>query len=227
MCLFFFTFARFSPVPVGLSSRSRLRGTQGPRLYTTALVLGPGRAPWRVLWAFKVANLATSHGDAFRRARAEQDYRKPTCQPLLQRTTIASSFPRSYSYGHYYCVCGPLLCMCGHDVCVYALCVCSVYCVCVCTGLSLGCCVLGRTRTCKYISIFIYMPERCLHFRPLIGMTSFCSTLSFALAQLQALLGHSSSSTSTSTGKSTDPQQHHLLLECVACSSPCSMFPPT
>ena len=29
------------------------------------------------------------------------------------------------------CVCGPLPYMCGHDVCVYALCVCSVY-VCAC-----------------------------------------------------------------------------------------------
>ena len=49
------TLARFSPAPVGLFSRSRLRGTQGGRLHTTAQVLGPGRAPWRVLWAFQVA----------------------------------------------------------------------------------------------------------------------------------------------------------------------------
>ena len=45
------------------------------------------------------------------------------------------------------------------------------------------------------------------------------------LAQLQALLAHSSSTTSTS--KSVDPQQQHQHLECVAFSKPCSMFPPT
>ena len=37
----------------------------------------------------------------------------------------------------------------------------------------------------------------------------------------------SSSSTSAATTKSADPQQHHhQQLECVACSSPCSTFPP-
>ena len=36
----------------------------------------------------------------------------------------------------------------------------------------------------------------------------------------------SSSSTSTSTtSQRVDPQQQHQQLECVACSSPCSMFP--
>ena len=39
----------------GRFSRSRLRGTQGGRMYTKAQVWGPGRAPWRVLWAFEVA----------------------------------------------------------------------------------------------------------------------------------------------------------------------------
>ena len=46
----FFTFARFSPAPVGPFSRSRLRGTP-----VHGANLGPGRAPWRVLWEFKVA----------------------------------------------------------------------------------------------------------------------------------------------------------------------------
>ena len=49
------------------------------------------------------------------------------------------------------------------------------------------------------------------------------------LCFVQALLGHSSncsSSTSASTSKSADPQQQHQQLECVACSNPCSMFPP-
>ena len=68
--------------------------------------------------------------------------------------------------------------------------------------LAPGCCVFGRTRTCRHLFIFIYV--RCLLFRPLTGTPSFCSTLNLALAQLQGLLGHCSSSTSTSTGKSAD-----------------------
>ena len=40
MC--FWAFARFSPTPVGLFSRSRLQGTQGCRIYMTAQVWVPG-----------------------------------------------------------------------------------------------------------------------------------------------------------------------------------------
>ena len=39
--------------------------------------VGPGRAPWRVLWAFKVANLAINRGIAFRPARAIQAHANP------------------------------------------------------------------------------------------------------------------------------------------------------
>ena len=55
MSFFLITFARFSPAPVGIFSRPWLRGTQRPRPYTHGASLGPGRAPWRVLWALKVA----------------------------------------------------------------------------------------------------------------------------------------------------------------------------
>ena len=53
----FCTLATSSLAPAGLFSRSRLRGTQGARLYNTryGASLGPGRAPSRVLWAFEVA----------------------------------------------------------------------------------------------------------------------------------------------------------------------------
>ena len=62
----------------------------------------------------------------------------------------------------------------------------------VCTGLSmmtLDCCVLGRTRTYSACTVSIfsssYIPERCLHVRPLIGRASFCSTPSLAGTQQQ------------------------------------------
>ena len=45
----------FSLSVAGLFSRSRLRGTQGTRPVHHGASVGPGRAPWRLLWAFKVA----------------------------------------------------------------------------------------------------------------------------------------------------------------------------
>ena len=59
-CTFFCALSSFPiPVPVGLLSRSRLWGTQGAH----SANLSAGRAPWRVLWAFKVAkNLAVITG---------------------------------------------------------------------------------------------------------------------------------------------------------------------
>ena len=111
------------------------------------------------------------------------------------------------------------LCVCCHDVYVYAMCVCSVYvCAWVRVCHSVVACWEGHVRACKH-RVYIYIPERRTHFRRWIGTTSFYSTPSFALAQLQALLGHSCSSTSTFTSKSADPQHHHQLLECVACAA--------
>ena len=99
----FGTFARFSPAPVGLFSRSRLRGTQWGRLYTTAQVWVPGVLRGACFGRSKSRNLASNHGVAFRGAGAEQDNGKPTATAVKRSnlvTTIASSFPRSYSYGH-------------------------------------------------------------------------------------------------------------------------------
>ena len=126
MC-FFLIFKRFSPAPVGRFSRSRLRDTQGARLYTMAQVWIPGGLRGACSGRSKSRNLASNRGVAFREARAEQDNGKPTCQlfcsdkprqnntrfklsPFLQRRT--------------------LLCVCGHCLCVCVLRMCYV-----CAGL--------------------------------------------------------------------------------------------
>ena len=99
--------------------------------------------------------------------RAEQDNGKPACQLFCSFAvkdsntiaTIASSFPRCYSYGHCYA------CVGHYHTCVVMMyaclrCVCSVHlfaCVRVCPCvrmLALGCYVLGRTRTCKHLFVF-------------------------------------------------------------------------
>ena len=103
--------------------------------------LGPRRAPWRVLWALKVAKAGNNHGVDFRGVIAEQDNGKPHVSHFSVRsntvTTIASNFPRSYSYGHYYaCVdhCYTCVVMMYMRLCV--MCVLRVR-VRVCTGLSM------------------------------------------------------------------------------------------
>ena len=120
MC-FFLIFKRFSPAPVGRFSRSRLRDTQGARLYTMAQVWIPGGLRGACSGRSKSRNLASNRGVAFREARAEQDNGKPTCQlfcsdkprqnntrfklsPFLQRRTQ--------------------LCVCGHCD-AYGCCVCA------------------------------------------------------------------------------------------------------
>ena len=77
-------------------------------------------------------NMASSHGVAFRGARAEQDNGKPThwlfcyCRKISLfcggHCTISS---RTSSWRE------PLLCVCGHSVCVYR--VCYDKCACVCS----------------------------------------------------------------------------------------------
>ena len=52
MKLTFCGMQNFSNPAAGLLLRSRLRGTQGPPVLHGASV-GPGRAPWRVLWKSK------------------------------------------------------------------------------------------------------------------------------------------------------------------------------
>ena len=68
--------------------------------------LGPGRAPWRVLWVFKVAKsvITGSLSAEVAIARAEQDNGKPTFR-LFSSTAVkraatrslALAFPRSYN----------------------------------------------------------------------------------------------------------------------------------
>ena len=131
------TFARFSLAPVGCCSRSRLRGTQGGPPVRHGASLGPGRTRCACSGRSKSRNLACSHGVAFRGARAEQDNGKPTATAVKRSstvTTVASNFPRSYSYGPYYaCVDHCLTCVVMMYACM--LCVCSVY---VCRGVRLG-----------------------------------------------------------------------------------------
>ena len=122
-CVFVFIFTCFSPAPVGLFSRLGCGARRGA--VCTRRVWVPGRLRGACSGSSKSQNLASNHGVAFRGARAEQDNEKPTCQPFWSTavkgsntvTTIASSFPRSYKYGHS----NP---SCDHDVCV-------------CTGLSM------------------------------------------------------------------------------------------
>ena len=136
------TFARFSPAPVGLFSRSRLRGTQGGAACTPRRKFGyRAGSVARALGVQSHEILAsTNHGVDFLGARAEHDNGKPICQLFCSTavkgsntaTTIASSFARSYKLRALLCVRGPLYAVCGHDVCVTRKC-----CVCVCTGLSM------------------------------------------------------------------------------------------
>ena len=78
-CVFFSVFARFSPAPVGLFLRTRLRGTQGAHLYTTAQVWVPGGLRGACSRHSKSPNPASNHG-VVRGARVEQDNGNTTCQ---------------------------------------------------------------------------------------------------------------------------------------------------
>ena len=87
----------------------------------------------------KSQNLLSNHGVAFREARAEQDNGKPTCQHCSSKSLQDGSNNRFklssvLQLRTLLYVCGPLLCMCGNDVCVYALCLlrARVWCARVC-----------------------------------------------------------------------------------------------
>ena len=64
----------------GLFSLSRLRGTQGGRLHTTAHVWVPSRLRGASSGHSKSRNLARNRAIAFRGEKTEQDIGKPTCQ---------------------------------------------------------------------------------------------------------------------------------------------------
>ena len=61
----------------GLVSRSRLRGTKGPHLYTTVQVLIPAGLRGACSGRSKSRNLASNRGIAFRPARANPVYATP------------------------------------------------------------------------------------------------------------------------------------------------------
>ena len=101
MC-FFLSSTRFSLPAAGLFSRSRLRGTQGGRLYTTARVWVPAGLRDPRSGRPKSRDLASNHGIAFRRARASQDNGTPLqfsvfARLLLHHVCITPSLERSTS----------------------------------------------------------------------------------------------------------------------------------
>ena len=77
---FFLHSPAFFPVAVGLLSRSKLRGTRGARLYTTAQDWVPGGLRGACSGRSKSRHLASNRGVAFRGARAVYDDGKTTCQ---------------------------------------------------------------------------------------------------------------------------------------------------
>ena len=74
---FFCGIQNFSLTAEGLFSRSRLRGTQGARLYTTAQVWVPAGFRGACSGRSKPRNLASNRGIGFRSARANQAHAKP------------------------------------------------------------------------------------------------------------------------------------------------------
>ena len=92
------------------------------------------RKIWQVITGLLSATLEPSK--TWENPHIRQRFCSPAVNVSNTVITIASTFPRSYSYGHYY-VPGmrvwttTTVCVCCYDVCVYAMCVCSVY-VCAC-----------------------------------------------------------------------------------------------
>ena len=131
MCIktyFFCTWATFSVPAAGLFSRSRLQGVQVGRLYTRCK-LGPQRSSVaRALGVQSRANWRVIAGSPSAEPEPRKTMENPHfifVAPLSQTiTTLASSFPRSYSDGHSY-------------VCLYIAYGCVLYatCACVCIGV--------------------------------------------------------------------------------------------
>ena len=78
---------------MGLFSRSRLRGTQGARLYITAQVWVPAGLRGACSGRSKLRNLASNHGIAFRSARPNQAHANP-------KKVISLVFSRFRSFFH-------------------------------------------------------------------------------------------------------------------------------
>ena len=127
---------------MGLFSRSRLRGAQGGRAYTTAQVWAPAGLRGARSGHSKSRELASNHGIALRRGRASQDNGNPHFSfdaPLVSHTVTNTRFPlltatdtsmrvwtttpRVWTVlARVSAVCAPHVCMCaGLCVCVLAL----------------------------------------------------------------------------------------------------------
>ena len=76
--VFFFRHTKFSSSGRGTFIVLSAAGHAGAPPVHDGASVGPGRAPWRVLWAFKVAKPGHNRGVAFHGARAEQDGGKLT-----------------------------------------------------------------------------------------------------------------------------------------------------
>ena len=91
VCVFFYICALFSGARGSFVALSAA-GHEGDQPVHHGASLGPGRAPWRVLWAFKDAKSGKYHGAAFRGARAKQCNEKPTYELFCSTAVKAFSF---------------------------------------------------------------------------------------------------------------------------------------
>ena len=96
---FFCKWPRFSLLPAGLLSRSRLRGTQGVCVYTTAQAWVSFGLCGACSGQAKSHELASNHGIAFRRARAKQDNRTHTNE-IREAGFCLFSAPAVYNSSH-------------------------------------------------------------------------------------------------------------------------------
>ena len=78
-CLFFPEYVYFSPPVASLFSRSRLRLTQGARVYTTAQLWAPAGLRGTCSQRSESRNMASNRGEASRPARAKQTHGNPDC----------------------------------------------------------------------------------------------------------------------------------------------------
>lgn len=103
-----------------------------PSVHYSSACSGPGRAPWRVLWASKIVQAGPFSRDRVPRRRATQDHRNPTI--LAFRSADAVSHRPSRSQGLYLVVATvkqqshtKLFHLCdGHRRC-FCVCVCAMF----------------------------------------------------------------------------------------------------
>ena len=80
---FFPGILHFSRPAAGLPSHSRLRGTQGARVYTTAQMRAPAEVRGACSGPPKPRPLANNYGESFRPARAKQGNGYPTISTIF------------------------------------------------------------------------------------------------------------------------------------------------